>query len=84
MAVQAAIWSLSGLYMTAVHIDIIHGDHLRIFARSSRTAKPVVNGGPKPVFGHGSDGDARLAELVGGVKKFEQSGCGFYEVAQGA
>ena len=27
MAVQAAIWSLSGLYMTAVHIDIIHGDH---------------------------------------------------------
>jgi hypothetical protein len=27
VAVQAAIWSLSGLYMTAVHIDIIHGDH---------------------------------------------------------
>jgi hypothetical protein len=25
--VQALIWTLSGLYMTAVHIDIIHGDH---------------------------------------------------------
>ena len=24
---QALIWTLSGLYMTAVHIDIIHGDH---------------------------------------------------------
>jgi uncharacterized iron-regulated membrane protein len=25
---QVVIWSLSGVYMTAVHIDIIHGDHL--------------------------------------------------------
>ena len=25
---QVVIWSLTGLYMTAVHIDIIHGDHL--------------------------------------------------------
>ncbi len=24
---QVVIWTLSGLYMTAVHIDIIHGDH---------------------------------------------------------
>jgi uncharacterized iron-regulated membrane protein len=24
---QVVIWSLTGLYMTAVHIDIIHGDH---------------------------------------------------------
>lgn len=28
VGVQVVIWSLSGLYMTAVHIDIIHGDHL--------------------------------------------------------
>ncbi|UTP41064.1 hypothetical protein M9M90_07765 [Phenylobacterium sp. LH3H17] len=28
IAVQAVFWTLSGLYMTAVHIDIIHGDHL--------------------------------------------------------
>ena len=28
MAIQAVFWTLSGLYMTAVHIDIIHGDRL--------------------------------------------------------
>jgi len=28
VALQAVLWTLSGLYMTAVHIDIIHGDHL--------------------------------------------------------
>jgi len=28
MGVQALFWIVSGLYMTAIHIDIIHGDHL--------------------------------------------------------
>jgi len=28
VAVQAVFWTLSGVYMTAVHIDIIHGDRL--------------------------------------------------------
>lgn len=28
VAIQAVFWTLSGLYMTAVHIDIIHGDRL--------------------------------------------------------
>ena len=28
VGVQLVIWSMTGLYMTAVHIDIIHGDHL--------------------------------------------------------
>ena len=28
VGLQIVIWSLSGLYMTAVRIDIIHGDHL--------------------------------------------------------
>ena len=28
IGIQVVIWSLSGLYMTAVHIDTIHGDHL--------------------------------------------------------
>ena len=28
IGVQVVIWSLSGLYMTIVHIDTIHGDHL--------------------------------------------------------
>ncbi len=28
LGIQVVIWSLSGVYMTAVHIDTIHGDHL--------------------------------------------------------
>ena len=28
VGLQVVIWSLTGFYMTAVHIDIIHGDHL--------------------------------------------------------
>ena len=28
VALQAVLWTLGGIYMTAVHIDIIHGDHL--------------------------------------------------------
>ena len=28
VGLQVVVWSLSGVYMTAVHIDIIHGDHL--------------------------------------------------------
>ena len=34
VGLQALIWTLSGLYMTVVHIDIIHGDHF------IRQAKP--------------------------------------------
>ena len=36
VAVQAVIWTVSGLYMTAVHIDIIHGDNF------IRTVEPPV------------------------------------------
>src|SRR3989344_3173395 len=28
LAIQAVFWTAGGLYMTAVHIDIIHGDRL--------------------------------------------------------
>lgn len=28
IGIQVVIWSLSGLYMTVVHIDTIHGDHM--------------------------------------------------------
>ncbi len=28
IGLQVVIWSLSGLYMTVIHIDMIHGDHL--------------------------------------------------------
>ena len=34
VGLQLVVWSLTGLYMTVVHIDIIHGDHL------VRTAAP--------------------------------------------
>ncbi len=34
VGVQALLWTLTGLYMVVVHIDIIHGDHF------IRTAKP--------------------------------------------
>lgn len=27
VGLQAVLWSLSGVYMTVVHIDTIHGDH---------------------------------------------------------
>ena len=28
VGLQVVVWSLTGLYMTAVHLDFIHGDHL--------------------------------------------------------
>ncbi|MFN9847646.1 MAG: PepSY domain-containing protein [Alphaproteobacteria bacterium] len=28
VGLQAVLWTIGGVYMTAVHIDIIHGDHL--------------------------------------------------------
>ena len=37
VGLQALIWTLSGLYMTVVHIDIIHGDH---FIRHA-AARPI-------------------------------------------
>ena len=44
IGLQAVIWSLSGLYMTIVHIDTIHGDHLvREPARRSTAAFTLQN-----------------------------------------
>ena len=40
IGLQVVIWSLSGVYMTAVHIDIIHGDHL---IRETRTRSADVS-----------------------------------------
>ena len=47
IGLQVVIWSLSGLYMTAVHIDTIHGDHLirempPKVAKASDLADPLV------------------------------------------
>ena len=41
VGLQALIWTVSGLYMTVVHIDTIHGDH---FIRSAE---------PPPIAGQG-------------------------------
>lgn len=41
MGVQALFWIVSGLYMTAIHIDIIHGDHLI----RTPDAKPIATDG---------------------------------------
>ena len=41
VGVQALLWMLSGLYMTVISIDIIHGDHL-----AHANAKPLSAAGP--------------------------------------
>ncbi len=50
MGVQALIWTMSGLYMTAVHIDFIHGDHFIRMAepkplRADELASPLAVAG---------------------------------------
>lgn len=42
VGLQALIWSISGLYMTAVNIEIIHGDHLVIKADRVNLSKQPV------------------------------------------
>jgi len=56
VAVQAVFWTLSGVYMTAVHIDIIHGDRL------------VKAPAPQPVAVAGLVEPAHLAHLAPGLK----------------
>ena len=44
IGLQVVIWSLSGLYMTVVHIDTIHGDHLiRALPQSSVDAANLAD-----------------------------------------
>nr|WP_294847782.1 PepSY domain-containing protein [uncultured Sphingomonas sp.] len=44
IGLQVVIWSLSGLYMTVVHIDTIHGDHLvRPLLRPPITAEQLAD-----------------------------------------
>lgn len=45
VGLQAVLWTLSGLYMTAVHIDIIHGDHF-IRMPEARPISPRVLADP--------------------------------------
>lgn len=46
IGIQAIIWTLSGLYMTVVHIDTIHGDH---FIRSSKPAATTAQDLASPI-----------------------------------
>lgn len=56
VAIQAVFWTLSGVYMTAVHIDIIHGDRLV----KAPAAQPIALAGlVEP---------ARLVHLAPGLK----------------
>ena len=60
VGLQVVIWSLTGLYMTAVHIDIIHGDHFIRAAPARAVDGPQLR---DPIFlaaKYGADG-ARLA-----------------------
>jgi hypothetical protein len=64
VAVQAVIWSVSGLYMTAVHIDIIHGDHfVRKIAPEPRAATDLVS--PLAAARTVGGSSARLSSLLG-------------------
>jgi len=56
VAIQAVFWTLSGIYMTVVHIDIIHGDHL--------VKAPLV----QPLSFAGLVEPGRLAHLAPGLK----------------
>jgi uncharacterized iron-regulated membrane protein len=51
VGIQVVIWTLSGMYMVAVHIDYIHGDHL---VRSEQPSAQVVSGyaSPASVLAH--------------------------------
>lgn len=56
IAIQAVFWTLSGLYMSAVHIDIIHGDRL------------VKSDAPPPITLAGLVDPQHLAHLAPGLK----------------
>jgi hypothetical protein len=64
VALQAAIWSVSGLYMTAVHIDIIHGDHfIRKIEPEPRLATDLIS--PLAAVQTAGGSSARLSSFLG-------------------
>lgn len=56
VALQAVLWTLGGLYMTVVHIDVIHGDRL---VKTPTEAPLALSGLVEP---------AHLAHLAPGLK----------------
>ncbi|MGH8085843.1 MAG: PepSY domain-containing protein [Lysobacter sp.] len=74
IGVQALLWTLSGVYMTVISIDIIHGDHL-----AHAGAKPLSASGPL------IDSDA-LTQRYAGLTSFQLKrfmGDEVYELRQG-
>ena len=64
IGIQIVIWSLSGLYMTAVHIDTIHGDHLiRSPGTQQFDARELTD--PLGVAGTHKSQSVRLASMRG-------------------
>lgn len=63
IGVQAVFWTIGGLYMTAVHIDLIHGDHL---VRSPPSAPIALSGLVEPrALVPGGIGSIRLERQLG-------------------
>ena len=65
VGIQAVIWTATGMYMVAVHIDIIHGDHL---VRPADATPVQMRGLVAPASVIASDPDAsevRLQKLLG-------------------
>jgi len=60
IGLQVVIWSLSGLYMTVVHIDTIHGDHL-IRSLPQKAADPADLADPLMVVAANQGQSVRLA-----------------------
>lgn len=74
VGVQALLWMLSGLYMTAISIDVIHGDHL-----AHAKTEPLSPATPR------IDHDALLAQYPGltGLRLKRLLDREVYEVRQG-
>jgi len=65
VGVQTLIWTLTGLYMTVVHIDIIHGDHF-IRRAENKAVRPSEIVSPLEVAKAAPDAQqVRLAWLLG-------------------
>lgn len=64
VGLQLAIWTLSGLYMVVVHIDIIHGDHLVRTAPPPRFDLQRLSA-PAELMDPAIDHSARLISLRG-------------------
>ena len=64
VGLQFVFWTLTGLYMTVVHIDIIHGDHL-VRSQPKRSVSPSGLRDPAALAAAAGADEARLVWLRG-------------------